>query len=64
MGLTWASNKWLGLWARLDAIWHKLTHWSHDVRWRTNRDERCPGDITCETCSCIFWCRLQDDWRE
>lgn len=49
--------RWLGFLARIDAILHKIRHPSHDVRWRTGVGKYCSGDITCETCSCIFWCR-------
>jgi len=52
---------WLGFKARIEAIWHKIWHPRHDVKWRINADEECPGDITCETCSCIFWCRALEN---
>jgi len=50
-------NRWLSFQAKVDAIWHKICHPKHDVRWRINVDKSCPGDITCETCEHIFWCR-------
>lgn len=46
-----------GFLARLDAIFHKITHLRHQVLWRTNADNLCPGDITCEDCDILFWCR-------
>ncbi len=49
--------RWLGFWARIDAICHKIRYPKHDVRWRTNVEKSCSGDITCETCSIAFWCR-------
>jgi len=48
---------WYGFLARLGAILHKIAHPSHKMRWRTNMDEICPGDIVCETCDIVFWCR-------
>ena len=47
----------LGLRARIDAIIHKILHPKHDVQWRINVGNLCKGDITCETCGHIFWCR-------
>jgi len=55
---------WLGFGARIDAVLHKIRHPKHEVRWRANADEYCPGDITCETCGCIFWCRAVEKERE
>ena len=46
-----------GVGARIQAIFHKIRHPKHEVLWRTNIDELCPGDITCETCNVVFWCR-------
>ena len=56
--MIWWSLWWWGLEARLSYLWHALR--SHDVRWRSNADEAyeaCSGDITCETCNVLFWCR-------
>ena len=50
--------RWLGFVARIDAILHKFLHPTHNVRWRTNEGSICPGDIVCETCNHVFWCRL------
>jgi hypothetical protein len=56
---------------RLDAVWHWLR--GHDVRWRVNADEVCPGDIVCEKCpdcedpestGMVLWCRTYDPWRK
>ena len=50
-----------GIVARISVIWHKILHPKHNVRWRTEADELCSGDITCETCNKCFWCRIYDD---
>lgn len=49
----------LGMRARLDAgiCWLK----GHDVQWRANVDEVCEGDILCDTCDCMHWCRAMDN---
>ena len=47
-----------GFQARLRAIWHKVMHPTHKVLWRTKIGKICPGDITCETCNKIIWCRM------
>ena len=53
---------WEGFKARVGAICHKIAHPSHVVRWRVNAEEGyCKGDIACETCKILFWCRLYDD---
>lgn len=52
--------KWYGFQARISAILHKIRHPKHRLLWRTNVDEICPGDIVCETCDQIFWCRAQE----
>ena len=46
--------------ARLDAVWH----WArgHRVRWRANPDYMCSGDILCDTCDAVMWCRSHDPW--
>lgn len=49
-----------GFQARIHAMWHKITHQTHDVQWRYKPGKLCPGDITCETCNKIFWCRMLD----
>jgi len=48
---------WYGFLARIEAILHKIRYPRHDVKWRTNIGESCSGDIVCETCSHMFWCR-------
>ncbi len=50
----------LGLSARIDAICHKIRHPHHKILWRFDPDEICPGDIVCETCDIVFWCRALD----
>jgi len=52
-------SRW-GLHARLDAIIHKIRHPSHKIRWRFDADDVCDGDIICETCDVVFWCRVHD----
>lgn len=52
------KNTWLSFQARVDAIWHKIWHPTHRVKWRTNEANICPGDIACETCNQVFWCRM------
>jgi hypothetical protein len=46
-----------GFVARLQAITHKIFNPKHKVIWRTRADEVCSGDIVCETCDRIYWCR-------
>jgi len=53
--------RWYGFLARIDAILHRILHPRHDVRWRTNEGSICPGDIACETCNCVFWCRILEN---
>lgn len=54
-----------GLAARLDAARCALR--GHVVHWRADAAE-CPGggDIVCETCNTIHWCRWHDGprWRD
>ena len=51
--------------ARLSAIAHKIRHPSHKLVWRKDPHEdsmfRCEGDIVCDTCDILFWCRYYDD---
>jgi len=49
-----------GFRGRMDAIIHKILHPLHDIKWRTDADDVCDGDIICETCDYIFWCRVYD----
>lgn len=47
-----------GFFARLDAIFHKIRHPKHKVMWRCSIEKDLyAGDITCETCNIIYWCR-------
>jgi len=47
-----------GFLARLDAILHKIRHPRHKVIWRSDIEENvCAGEITCETCNVLYWCR-------
>lgn len=49
-----------GLHARIHAILHKLRHPRHKLIWRLDPNEFCPGDIVCDTCNVILWCRALD----
>lgn len=49
-----------GIFGRIHAIFHKIMHPTHKVYWRFAADEICAGDIVCNTCDCMFWCRVQD----
>jgi hypothetical protein len=51
---------WCGFEARVRVIIHKILHPTHVINWRVNVDEICPGDITCETCNVLYWCRWYD----
>ena len=44
--------------AIFDYFIHKIR--GHEVYWRVNVDELCSGDIVCETCNLIIWCRAND----
>ena len=59
-GAFYMRFSWYGIRARIDALFHKIRHPSHKILWKTCADEICDGDITCETCNVIFWCRAQD----
>jgi hypothetical protein len=37
---------------------HKLK--GHTLGWRVGADEVCAGDIVCETCNLVIWCRWLD----
>ena len=47
-----------GLHARLIALYHTIK--LHDVDWRKTPDEICDGDIYCNTCNLLIWCRCYD----
>jgi len=52
-----------GIAARIQAICHKIRHPRHKLLWREKEfedDTICPGDIICETCGILFWCRCHD----
>jgi hypothetical protein len=51
---------WYGLLARIDVVLHKIRHPKHRMIWRYKPDALCPGDIVCDTCDVIFWCRAQE----
>jgi hypothetical protein len=47
----------LGAWC--SAAWHWLRR--HDVAWSVNADPpMCEGDIVCETCAVVIWCRAHN----
>ncbi|MCP3680284.1 MAG: hypothetical protein GY782_08565 [Gammaproteobacteria bacterium] len=51
----------LGFRARIDAIFHKILNPSHNLIWNDREDgDMCPGDIWCEKCNRIYWCRWLD----
>lgn len=55
--------------ARLMAILHKICNPKHDVVWRYYETEQdkliCPnGDIVCNTCNILFFCRTYDIWEQ
>ena len=37
----------------------------HLTIWKRSRADRspCPGDVVCETCNQVLWCRAHDPWR-
>jgi hypothetical protein len=49
--------------ARLAYLTHRLR--GHVIVWRRLRSDLapCPGDIICETCDRVLWCRAYDPWR-
>jgi len=49
-----------GIRARLDAFWCVVK--GHDMKWRTEPDlgAGCTGDILCQTCGLLHWCRWYD----
>ena len=51
---------WQGLLYRFEAVFHKIFHPSHRMRWRAEKDILCTGNIICETCNHIYWCRVQE----
>lgn len=45
-----------------------LTHWlrGHDIAWAVVpvcEDLSCPGDLICDTCDKVIWCKMLDPWR-
>jgi hypothetical protein len=48
--------------ARVRYLWHRAR--GHSVIWRTEPSDlpRCMGDIVCETCAEVLWCRAYDPW--
>jgi hypothetical protein len=47
---------------RAAGVTHALN--GHTVEWnRTPSDASCPGDIVCNDCSQVLWCRAYDPWR-
>lgn len=52
------------IWARLQALYHITA--GHDVGWKVTygNDLGCAGDIVCNTCQELIWCRALDPWRK
>jgi hypothetical protein len=54
-----------GILARIHAVCHKILHPTHKLLWKNSPilndpEFKCAGDIVCETCDIIFWCRFYD----
>jgi hypothetical protein len=48
-----------GVTARLEGVWHMLR--GHRVLWSTHAvKDFCVGDIVCESCNRVIWCRALD----
>lgn len=47
-----------GFFARVDAFWHLVR--GHQIAWVVDASELCDGDIICDTCSAVLWCRYHD----
>lgn len=47
-----------GFFARVGAFWHIAR--GHDVDWAVDTSDLCDGDIVCETCHVVLWCRYHD----
>jgi len=55
-----------GIIARIEAVCHKILHPFHKLIWKLDPisddpEFKCEGDIVCQTCNVIFWCRFYDD---
>lgn len=49
---------WTHILAIKSIIIHKIFHPSHKIIWKISPEEFiCPGDIVCETCDVVYWCR-------
>jgi hypothetical protein len=46
---------------KISAIWHKIVHPTHKIIWKYKPDEECDGDIVCDTCDRLFWCRAIEE---
>jgi hypothetical protein len=45
--------------ATLGVLWHVVR--GHRVQWRTHVDiPVCSGDVVCQSCSAVLWCRAID----
>lgn len=59
----WAPIWWRAIAARLYGL--RCVAHGHQVRWQAGIDPPyCPGDIVCETCHVVHWCRAHDPWRD
>lgn len=55
------SSWWWAVQGRLLYVWHRVRR--HETRWRVSIDlPLCTGDLTCETCNLLLWCRAHDPW--
>jgi hypothetical protein len=54
---------WLAVAGRLAYFTHLAS--GHAVTWRRSAPDPtiCPGDIVCEECGQVLWCRAHDPWR-
>jgi len=53
---------WEGFLARAWTILHKILHPTHIIIWKDGPAPEigCAGDIICETCDMLIWCRSYD----
>lgn len=61
-GASAAAMWFAALAARVTYLTHCLR--GHVTVWKQSRPDlaRCPGDILCETCDRVLWCRAYDPW--
>lgn len=59
---TMIRNYWTTIAARLKGLWCIVC--GHDIEWFYSPDDMCSGDIVCNTCNQLIWCRWHDPWRK